>query len=314
MTSAPENDSRAAPKRSELTTRAISAFVLILLVVTETLIGGWFFLQFLCVVSIIAFWEWNAMTIKGVARNPFSIAVRLFIALPPALILSLLAARLENPELYWLAIAAVVVIAAGLITMISPAGRNRKNIIWYLIGLPYVALPFVAIWALRDTPVSGIWTLFFVLVVVATTDTAAFFVGRKFKGPKLAPAISPGKTWSGALGGLAGALVVGGIWAYFSGGLHQFAFILLIVAGMSIGSQIGDLVESAVKRRSGVKDSGRLIPGHGGVLDRIDGLMFAVVIALAMQLLNTECAYVFAGSEPRLGLFCAQEIEMEVEA
>ncbi|MEO0498048.1 MAG: phosphatidate cytidylyltransferase [Pseudomonadota bacterium] len=295
-------------------TRVISAVVLICLVAVETLIGGWLFLQFLCVAAAIAFWEWNSMTIKRLEPGATSFAVKLLLALPTALVLSLLVAQAAPLTAYIAAGLAWVVLAIALISWRSPSGRRKRNIAWHLMGIPYITLPFIAIWAIRETPVSGLLTLFFVFIVVWTTDTAAYFVGRKFQGPKLAPAISPGKTWSGAIGGLLGAILVGGSLALWLGGQHQIAFILLVVAAMSVGSQIGDLMESAVKRRSGVKDSGRLIPGHGGVLDRIDGLMFAVVIAFASQTVNSICLDQTPGYEGRAGLFCAQLSDLELES
>ncbi|MEM1366104.1 MAG: phosphatidate cytidylyltransferase [Pseudomonadota bacterium] len=298
----------------ELVTRIISAIVLICLVAVETLIGGWLFLQFLCVAAVITFWEWNSMTLKRLTAGPANLAVRLLLSLPTALVLSLLVAQAAPIVAYLVAGALWSVLSIALISWRSPVGRRKRNIAWHLAGIPYITLPFVAIWAIRETPVSGLLTLFFVFIVVWTTDTAAYFVGRKFRGPKLAPAISPGKTWSGAIGGLFGAMLVGGALALWLGGQHQIGFILGVVAAMSVGTQLGDLMESAVKRRSGVKDSGRLIPGHGGVLDRIDGLMFAVVIAFASQTVNSICLDETPGYEGRAGLFCAAVSDLELDA
>ncbi|MEO0637528.1 MAG: phosphatidate cytidylyltransferase [Pseudomonadota bacterium] len=298
----------------ELVTRAISAVVLVALVAFETVIGGWWFLQFLCLAAIISFWEWNGMTLKRMQPGPGSLAIRVFLSLPTALVLSTLVVNAAPIWAYVAAAAGWSLVSIAIIIWRSPAGRRVRNITWYLVGIPYITLPFVAIWAIRETPVSGLLTLFFVFIVVWTTDTAAYFVGRALKGPKLAPAISPGKTWSGAIGGLSGAVLIGGLLAFWTGGDHQFGFILLVVALMSIGSQFGDLMESAVKRRSGVKDSGRLIPGHGGVLDRIDGLMIAVVIAFAFQSVNSLCLDQTPGNEGRAGLLCAGVVDLELDS
>jgi phosphatidate cytidylyltransferase len=125
--------------------------------------------------------------------------------------------------------------------------------------------------------------MLFIFAVVWATDILAYFVGRALKGPKLAPSISPGKTWSGAIGGtvsgvIAGSLVTLGVFSRLSFWTIVIAFLL------SVASQIGDLFESFIKRQFGVKDSSRLIPGHGGVMDRVDGLVFACFAAFLLTL------------------------------
>jgi len=125
---------------------------------------------------------------------------------------------------------------------------------------------------------TGGWgNVLFVLLVVWATDIGAYLIGRFGGGPRLAPRISPGKTWSGAAGGLASALAVGLGTALFS--QAPLAGALFVAAGFSVAAQAGDLLESGMKRHFGVKDSGRLIPGHGGLLDRLDGLLAAAPVA-----------------------------------
>jgi phosphatidate cytidylyltransferase len=131
----------------------------------------------------------------------------------------------------------------------------------------------VAFLALRDLP-HGMQLVFWLVIVVVATDVFAYLVGRSLGGPKLAPRISPGKTWSGLAGGALGAMILGGVFAHLVGwGWPQGALFALILA---LVAQSGDLFESFIKRRAGVKDSGHLIPGHGGMLDRLDGYLFAV--------------------------------------
>ena len=144
-------------------------------------------------------------------------------------------------------------------------------------GVLYAGLPVVALIWLRDDPAYGLQAVLFILICVVVTDVAAFVFGRAIGGPKLAPAISPNKTWAGFLGGItmAGIAAAGfGVWL----GADP---VKLGLAGTMLGvlAQIGDLTESALKRSFGVKDSGTLIPGHGGVMDRVDGLVFAAVAA-----------------------------------
>lgn len=135
---------------------------------------------------------------------------------------------------------------------------------------------------------AGAWLVFFPLVVTWVCDTAAMFGGRAFGGPKLAPAISPGKTRSGAVAGVAGGLLVAplfGRWVFPAVGVEVTGGQLLAIAGvLAVVGQVGDLAESLFKREAGVKDSSHLIPGHGGVLDRLDSLLFVVPVAAAMYL------------------------------
>lgn len=144
-------------------------------------------------------------------------------------------------------------------------------------GVLYAGLPVVALVWLRDDPAYGLQAVLFILIAVIATDVAAFVFGRLIGGPKLAPAISPNKTWSGFLGGIATAGVAAAGFAVWLGADP----LKLGLAGTVLGivAQIGDLTESALKRSFGVKDSGALIPGHGGIMDRIDGLVFAAAAA-----------------------------------
>jgi phosphatidate cytidylyltransferase len=146
-----------------------------------------------------------------------------------------------------------------------------------LAGFAYAALAAAALAWLRIDPVGGRPALIFLLAVVWCSDIGAYLTGRLIGGRKLAPSISPGKTWSGAGGGLLAAVAVGEVIAAIWNGRPGPAMLAAAVLG--VASQLGDLLESAVKRRFGVKDSGRLIPGHGGLLDRLDGLMAAAVVA-----------------------------------
>jgi phosphatidate cytidylyltransferase len=145
----------------------------------------------------------------------------------------------------------------------------------------------------RLDPSEGFTALTFVLLIVWVTDIGGYFVGRRMGGPKLWPRVSPKKTWAGALGGFAASL---GVSAGFVGvGLGKTVPILLVGAILSIASQVGDLFESAVKRRFGVKDSSQLIPGHGGLMDRLDGFVAAIVLAAIFGLLRSGADGVGSG-------------------
>lgn len=182
----------------------------------------------------------------------------------------------------WLGL--IVLLAVGMaaewITMSSVFRRQGKapQGLIALVGLCYLAPATIALIWIRDDAMVGRDNMLFVLLVVWASDIGAYLAGRLIGGPKLAPLVSPGKTWSGAVGGLISACLVGVAAVSPSG--HGAALNAACVAGgLGIAAQLGDLLESHLKRRFGVKDSGWLIPGHGGLLDRLDGMLTAAPLA-----------------------------------
>ncbi len=186
---------------------------------------------------------------------------------------------------------AVIVLAAGAgILGLFIRGFDRARAFWLAAGLLYCGLPMIALIWLRGLPNEGVGLTFIVLAIVWATDIGAYFTGRAIGGPKFAPSISPNKTWAGVAGGVLAATLVGaflplafrprveGDTQYVMTAL-VFALIAAMLAVVAIG---GDLFESWLKRRAGVKDSGTLLPGHGGVMDRIDGLVPVAVVAAAL--------------------------------
>ncbi|CCQ73983.1 phosphatidate cytidylyltransferase [Magnetospira sp. QH-2] len=162
----------------------------------------------------------------------------------------------------------------------------QGKIIWVLMGIPYIALPIAAMVWIRGADGWGLAAFLWLLGVVWATDTGAYAAGRSIGGPKLAPRISPKKTWAGLLGGMACAMAVGAGAAHWLG--QTPVGPLMVVSGvLAVVAQIGDLFESWVKRHFNVKDSGSMIPGHGGLLDRMDGLL-AAGLALALLFALTE--------------------------
>ena len=156
------------------------------------------------------------------------------------------------------------------VALLSPERRR-----WTAAGFGYAAAAEIASVLVRLDQVYGFVALILILLVVWVTDIGGYFAGRGIGGPKLWPRVSPKKTWAGAIGGFAASLVVAAGFAAL--GLGKTGPLLLLGAALSIASQLGDLFESAVKRRFGVKDSSHLIPGHGGLMDRLDGFVAAVV-------------------------------------
>jgi len=153
----------------------------------------------------------------------------------------------------------------------------KNKLLWLVFGAVYIVLPCMALIEIRNDTVAGFETMVWLFVVVWSMDTGGYAFGVTIGGPKLAPRISPNKTWAGLIGGGVTSAVTGTAISYYLGFEHLF-FICIVSAGVGILSQVGDLIESALKRHFGVKDSGNLIPGHGGVFDRVDGLMFAALV------------------------------------
>ncbi len=211
-------------------------------------------------------YEWVALCGGRPGRMPG-------LAVPVAVLLAGLVAVLDR-ERWALAVLAAGALAAGL-----SSGRRAMA-----AGVLYVGVAGVALIWLRGDNAAGRANVLFLVVVVWASDIGAYAAGRLLGGRKLAPAISPGKTWSGAVGGLLAAMLVGEVAGRLlaAGPGGQAA----MVAGLlGVSAQAGDLLESAVKRHFGVKDSGQLIPGHGGLLDRLDGLLTAAPAAAVLALL-----------------------------
>jgi phosphatidate cytidylyltransferase len=154
---------------------------------------------------------------------------------------------------------------------------------WYVSGFFYALLPALALLWIRERDHHGLALLVWTFVVTWSTDIGAYFAGRRFGNRKLAPAISPNKTVEGLYGGILAASLLGGAWALATG----LGIALLLLAPLfAVAAQGGDLFESGMKRRAGVKDSGAWLPGHGGVLDRLDGLVPVAVLTAAVQLMG----------------------------
>ena len=254
---------QAGSGRKILRLRIASALVLGAVALALTFLGGFAFRLFVAVVAALVFHEWMAM------HRPPARAHAVFSRFVLAVVLAVMLAGIEPPlSLVVSGTAILSVLLSGALTASGP---------WNAAGLAYASLPALALAHLRGSDYPGFLTILFLYAVVWATDIFAYFAGRALGGPKLAPSISPGKTWSGAAGGLLGGAAAGAALAHAAGVRLPLAAILLLALLLSAVSQAGDLFESAVKRRQGVKDSGTLLPGHGGVMDRIDGLVAAAI-------------------------------------
>lgn len=255
------------PGPGELKLRAVSALVLAALVLLATIWGGWpFRLVWILVAGLVAY-EWLAIVSRSNAV-PAGIGVvvaGLALAFSPA-----------SPA----ALAGAAAAAALLGAVATPFVRSRLAL--ELCGVAY-ALAFALVTpALRDLPGIGLGLILWSFAVVWLTDIAAYFTGRRLGGPKLMPSVSPKKTWSGAIGGTVAGVIGGYLVWRFVPAFHGLTTVGPVIAASlagSIVSQAGDLFESALKRRFDTKDSSKLIPGHGGFLDRLDGYWAILVLS-----------------------------------
>ena len=270
MSDNPGSSPAAGPPRSDLLVRAASGAVLAAISLAAVWAGPWPFGILLAGVSALASWEWSRI-VRGQAGDSRS---WLHIG---AVVLAAIAAiaGYAMPALVGLIVIAIVMLILGWRT------QDRLS----SLGVIATGLPVLSLAMLRSDMAAGFEAALFVFLVVWATDIGGYVFGRTIGGPKLWPAVSPGKTWAGAFGGLVLAAAAAFGFAQF----FPTADILgLVMAALLLGlaAELGDLAESALKRRFGLKDASKLIPGHGGVLDRVDGLMAAAVVAALLALLR----------------------------
>lgn len=245
--------------------RIVSALLLLPFVLWPIYAGGWSFAFLLMIGGVLMVLEWCSLT--GTSQVWKKMLAGLFVV---AVVLVVQLTDRNDGHLFIAMLAALAIGGALVAKKVSEDG-------WWFSGIGYVGLPLVSLLLIRnESAVVVLW----VFLVVWATDVGGYFAGKGIGGPKLAPRVSPKKTWAGLAGGVAlsSAVSFGLAWGF------QFEQSHWVLAGLlAIVAQMGDLAESALKRGFGVKDSGGLIPGHGGLLDRVDGLVFvAPVVALVM--------------------------------
>lgn len=254
-------------KWADLGVRALSAAVLIPVVLLDVWVGAIWFNLLVALIAVLIAQEWTAMAHgRGSAQFALHAAAALCGALLPL-----------EVGIWGAALAVCVLWIASALLACWQAGVASG---WPYLGVPYAGFPAMALVLLRADGQYGALAILWILAIVWAADTLAYFAGRTIGGPKLAPVISPKKTWAGLGGAVAGSAAASAIFAAIAG-LPAVAWLALLAGGLAVFEQAGDLFKSALKRHYGVKDSGNLIPGHGGVIDRVDGLV-AVAVAAAI--------------------------------
>jgi phosphatidate cytidylyltransferase len=260
--SVPLTETTSTPSARNLLLRIVSAAILAPLAIAAAWFGDWPFTIFWGVAAIAVWWEWIGL-IDPSGRH--------VLIATGACALLLQGVLLESDHL----LIAIMIVALGVLAAVVTAGRQAPMVAG---GVLYASVLLMATVILRMDDKYGFAAVVLLFAIVWGTDIGGFFAGRALGGPKLAPAISPKKTWSGAIGGtivgIAAAVAVAGLFS-----LRSLVMIGLVALVMSIASQAGDLFESWLKRRCNAKDASGLIPGHGGVMDRLDGFIFAAAAA-----------------------------------
>jgi phosphatidate cytidylyltransferase len=270
---------------SNLALRVASVAVLAPVVLGVTYAGGWIFLALCTIGAGGILWEWTALVAQQRA-DPRILAPGL-----AALLLSVVLAGFHSSTLAWGAIAIGAALAA-IATRAEPGHGGEptsSTFLWAAGGVAYAGAALLGPAQLRGDPQWGLTALLFLFATVWTTDIFAYFCGRAIGGPLLWPGVSPKKTWSGATGGLIGGVAAGVAVAYASG-VGKLGIVGIMALVLSLLAQAGDLFESAVKRRFGAKDASHLIPGHGGLMDRLDGFLVATFAALLIGVVRQGTA------------------------
>lgn len=251
------------PGMLDLKTRFVSGLALAAAALWLTWLGVWPFALLVLVFALVVAWEWG----RVVRDVEFDV---IFAAHAGAVTLAVVLAAAGLPILGVVAVATGAILA--LLLAFSQAGSVSA------FGVLYSGLPAIALIWLRSAGLLGLEAALFVLLVVWSSDIGAYFAGRTIGGPKLMPKVSPNKTWSGLAGAVLAAVAMAGLMGLVFKGLLPSQLIPNAIC-LALVAQAGDLMESALKRRHGIKDASNLIPGHGGFMDRVDGLIAAAIAA-----------------------------------
>lgn len=264
------SQAKATAPGQALKLRLISGVVMILVALAVTYAGSWVFALLVALAACLMLFEWNVMCGGGRFGPVFWLQSL-------AACGALAALMLGQGQV------GMVIVATG-VALVTLLARGRPGgLPWAPLGLVYAAVPALAILWLRQLLTGGFGVAIWVFAIVWATDIGGYAFGKTIGGPRLSPRISPNKTWAGLLGGMVFAAATSVLLGRLFGFVMPWPQLALVAAGLAIWAQIGDLAESALKRHFGVKDSGAIIPGHGGILDRLDGFVFvAPVVACVL--------------------------------
>ncbi len=247
----------SSEKMGDLPLRIVSAVILAIVVIGFLWLGGIGFALLMALMAVIIHWEWTNMVSAATSAMGRIIAWLFLIIVLGAVIAG-----------EWLS--SVLVLGIGFIMLLILSLVSKRQP-WSPVGLVYAVAGAMAMVVLRLNEQAGIAMVLFLFAIVWLTDIGAYACGRMIGGPKFAPRVSPKKTWAGFIGGVSIGTICGSLFIYYMFGSISIIGIAITLF-LSVFSQYGDLFESWIKRRFGVKDSSQLIPGHGGVMDRVDGL------------------------------------------
>lgn len=252
-------------KMQSLVKRTVSALVMVPVVIASLWYGFPYINILALVIGACLAWEWSSMV-------PSSRPVFFAVTYTVVAVASVLLPPFD--------VFGMILLGALVLAFVKSCGEPKRKLL--ILGVPYIAIGVGSIvWFYSMVGFEG--TMWFFLVVWGV-DVGGFLVGSTVKGPKLAPKISPNKTWSGLLGGMLLSALLSAAFVSFYGAQEHILKYSLLAAGVAVISQIGDLIESAIKRNLGIKDSSNLIPGHGGMFDRVDGLIFAAPFMVVLCL------------------------------
>jgi phosphatidate cytidylyltransferase len=277
-TSAGGNPSWFGAGLNNFTLRIISAAVLAPVVLLCAYFGGWVFFVLCAAAAAGVLWEWTRLGV--ISADP-----RVLLPGLAALFAALLLTGFDQPGAAIAIVVIAAVFAGGLVSVWPRPFPLRNPPFWAAGGVVYSGVLFLAPALIRRDPNLGLTAVLFIAATVWATDIFAYLAGRSIGGPLLWPSVSPNKTWSGAIGGLIGGVAAATLVAYASG-ITKLAAVGLVAVVLSVLTQAGDLLESAVKRRFGAKDTSKLIPGHGGLMDRLDGFLVAALAAVLIGIVR----------------------------